>query len=165
MADMIQKSHLSSLLEDSLASNIPLVTKPDTDDDRLAQLFMVLHRTPAKEQEEFIKQVLNQWGVDSGSSKLPQILLDQDLRKVAMYFTSMKHFRSSNAGTGLTCRQLLSWQPVTAGVSDDSYYVYKNAKSNQFTDPATSGRLHVTCFTLSSFSVHSQCYQEYRNHS
>jgi len=130
MIDMIQKSHQHSLLEDTLASNIPLVTKADTDDDRLAQLFMVLHRTPAEDQDKFVTQVLDQWGIDSRDSKLLRILRDNEMRKTAMFYTSMSHFRSSKAGTGLSCRQLSSWHPVTGGVSHYSYCGHENSKSN-----------------------------------
>jgi hypothetical protein len=153
---MIQNSHQSSLLEDTLASNVPLVTKADTDDDRLAQLFMVLHRTPAEEQDKFVEQVLRQWGIDSRDSKLPRVLRDNDLRDIAMFYTSMEHFRSSKAGTGLSCRQLSSWHPVTGGVSHYSYCVYENSKSNSSTDTDPSCKFHVGRSTLSVHPDQSQ---------
>jgi len=56
---MVKKPKHHSLIEHMLASNTPLPTKLDTDDDKLAQILMILKDLVEKNYLDFMTKLVN----------------------------------------------------------------------------------------------------------
>ncbi|KAF9237277.1 hypothetical protein BU15DRAFT_76175 [Melanogaster broomeanus] len=106
---MIEASDDCALLEHHLATNIPLPNLEDSDDDKVAQVLMIMSGLSVEERRTYVKNLLLQL---ASNTSLYKILKDEGLYTAAMKLFAWRHFKGVGTGVGLSAQHLASWNPL-----------------------------------------------------
>lgn len=128
-SDMISKSSNAAMMSYELASNLPLVNKVDNDEDQLSHILSLLNGSTSSEDRNACSTILTtRMEQTRTKKKLHSVVSDADIMHLAMRLTRVPQFKSVATSGGLSLRSLLSWTPITAGVSGqpNGYFIQTN---------------------------------------